>query len=172
MQALARGLKPKPEDIVVMSSMYINRRIDAPVRISEEGIRKVHTYQQLNGLLNIADRLLDAFIISKSTSLVAEASKRYNVAKDKATNFQLQLTRDIFQEEHRAWLKTTDCPSEIPTCPISLLRLKPSFINPCGLEALQFDVGTIKYKYGVGVSNKCSSPPTVTPGTPNKLYYS
>lgn len=114
--------------IAVMSSMLINRRTDAPVRISEEGICKVHANQQLNSLYSIADGLLDAFIAAKHTSLVAEASKRYNVAKDKAKNLQLQLTQDIFREEYMAWFKT-DCPSEIPTWLISLLRLKSSSLT-------------------------------------------
>ncbi|KAJ9649484.1 hypothetical protein H2199_000259 [Coniosporium tulheliwenetii] len=114
-QALARNVEV--QDVAMLSAMSLNKRENAPTRLSPAGFKLCYQDPELIGLIKLQSEALDQVILAhgslakaKGTTLYAQY-QRASLAMRSRKDF---LFRTRFAEEYRAFF-AGDCPSKTST---------------------------------------------------------
>lgn len=95
------------EDVSMLSSISLNRRADAPTKLSEEGYRTVYNDPAVSAATTREIELLDSLLETYRTLDNAKRTdrdgfQRYDEARVKARVIRETLRGKLFQEEYRA----------------------------------------------------------------------
>lgn len=103
------------EDISVLSSIALNRRADAPTRLSEEGERSVYNNPEILAATTHEIELLDSLLeeyrtLDEAKAVNPAAVQRYDEACGKTKIVRKLLRAKLFEQEYRAHFNAA-CPT-------------------------------------------------------------
>lgn len=113
------------ENLEIMGSIALNRKVDAPRYPSDAGVLAALRDPELVRLLEEKAPLYDEIVLKYGSISKAEAAdprlfKEYKAATKKATKYRSRLLANTFQQEYRAFFQqdvvVAAVPEDIPDC--------------------------------------------------------